>query len=81
MSNHKEIIERTANHIGLISIGSLETMVSEIRLKDRDELIKTLPGEKYVSKITGYTFNEGKKVGYNQCLEEIKHLIQDYYNK
>ena len=53
--------------------------LKDIRKKDKEELIEMLP------KIKRDAYAEAEKefmlIGYNQCLQEVKQLIEDYYAK
>lgn len=67
----EEKIKHTAEHLGIISEGALKTLVSDIRKKDEEELIKMLPQDLGTDRYNW--FKDGKK--------NVIKLIQDYYNK
>jgi len=56
--------------------------ISDLRKHDEEELIKMLPAvhELGQEESLDKTDREYFKEGYNQAMEEIKQLIQDYYN-
>lgn len=61
----EEKIKHTAEHLGIISEGALNTLVLEIRKQDEEELIKM--------------FTDGWKFGFES--DEFKKMIQNYYAK
>lgn len=75
----EEKIKHTAEHIGIISEGALKTLVSEIRKRDMEALIKMLPDYRMVfpEQDTGDIIKY--KLGFNDGIQKIKQLIKDYY--